>query len=180
MYREHCGTCQVELFSLCFHISTVLPSRSFLFVSNRYGFWCFFMLFTYNSPCEKQGFIKLLIFERRKPAPSRTICACSYEFFFSTSGSCQGHCRETGGLNITSRMSLIHKERYQYISRLMLAKDLKLFLQLWWWWWYWYCSVTKSCPTLCNPVDCSTPGSLFLHDLPECAQIHVPGVNDAT
>ena len=111
MYREHCGTCQVELFSLCFHISTVLPSRSFLFVSNRYGFWCFFMLFTYNSPCEKQGFIKLLIFERRKPAPSRTICACSYEFFFSTSGSCQGHCRETGGLNITSRMSLIHEEK---------------------------------------------------------------------
>ena len=91
-----------------------------------------------------------------------------------------GHCRETGGLFITSRMSLIHKGRYQYISWLILAKDLKLFLQLWWWWWYWYCSVTKSCPTLCNPLDHSTSGSHFLHDVPECAQIHVPGVSDAT
>ena len=35
------------------------------------------------------------------------------------------------------------------------------------------CSVTKSCPTLCNPMDCSLPGSLVLHYLPEFAQIHV-------
>ena len=27
------------------------------------------------------------------------------------------------------------------------------------------CSVTKSCPTLCNPMDCSTPGFLVLHYL---------------
>ena len=25
-----------------------------------------------------------------------------------------------------------------------------------WWWW---CSVTESCPALCDPVDCSPPGS---------------------
>jgi len=35
------------------------------------------------------------------------------------------------------------------------------------------CSVTKSCLTLCDPIDCSTPGSLVLHYLPEIAQIHV-------
>ena len=29
------------------------------------------------------------------------------------------------------------------------------------------------CPTLCNPVDCSTPGSPVLHCLREFAQIHV-------
>ena len=35
------------------------------------------------------------------------------------------------------------------------------------------CSVTKSCPTLCNPIDCSMPGFPVLHYLPEFAQIHV-------
>ena len=33
--------------------------------------------------------------------------------------------------------------------------------------------VTKSCPTLCNPMDCSVPGFLALHYLPEFAQTHV-------
>ena len=40
------------------------------------------------------------------------------------------------------------------------------------------CSVTKSGPTLCNPMDCSTPGSPVLHCLPEFAQIHVRWVSD--
>ena len=31
------------------------------------------------------------------------------------------------------------------------------------------CSVTKLCPTLCNPVDCGTPGFSVLHYLPEFA-----------
>ena len=35
------------------------------------------------------------------------------------------------------------------------------------------CSVAKLCPTLCNPMDCSTPGFPVLHCLPEFAQIHV-------
>ena len=29
------------------------------------------------------------------------------------------------------------------------------------------CSVTKLCPTLCDPMDCSTPGFPVLHCLPE-------------
>jgi len=40
-------------------------------------------------------------------------------------------------------------------------------------------TVTKSCLTLCNPRDCSTPGSLVLHCLPEFAQVHVHWVSDA-
>ena len=35
------------------------------------------------------------------------------------------------------------------------------------------CSVTKSCPTLCVPMDCNPPGSSVLHYLPESAQIRV-------
>ena len=41
------------------------------------------------------------------------------------------------------------------------------------------CSVAKSCPTLCDPMDCSTPGFPVLHCLPEFAQIHVCWVGDA-
>ena len=40
-------------------------------------------------------------------------------------------------------------------------------------------SVAKSCPTLCDPVDCSTPGFPVLHYLPEFAQTPVHWVSDA-
>ena len=43
--------------------------------------------------------------------------------------------------------------------------------------WYTICcccsSVVQSCPTLCNPMDCSTPGFPVLHHLPELAQTHI-------
>ena len=35
------------------------------------------------------------------------------------------------------------------------------------------CSVARSCPTLCNPVDCSTPGLPVHHHLPEFTQTHL-------
>ena len=35
------------------------------------------------------------------------------------------------------------------------------------------CSAAKSCPTLCDPMNCSTPGFLVQYYLPEFAQIHV-------
>ena len=34
------------------------------------------------------------------------------------------------------------------------------------------CSVAQSCPTFCDPVDCSMPGFPFLHHLQEFAQTH--------
>ena len=34
-------------------------------------------------------------------------------------------------------------------------------------------SVSKSCPTLCNPMDCGTPGLPVPHCLSEFAQVHV-------
>ena len=42
-----------------------------------------------------------------------------------------------------------------------------------------YCSAAPSCLTLCNPVDCSTPGFPVLHHLLELAQTHVHQVGDA-
>ena len=40
-------------------------------------------------------------------------------------------------------------------------------------------SVAQSCPTLCDPVDCSMPGLPVHHQLPELAQTHVHRVSDA-
>ena len=40
-------------------------------------------------------------------------------------------------------------------------------------------SVAQSCPTLCDPMNCSTPGLPVHHRLPELAQTHVHGVSDA-
>ena len=40
-------------------------------------------------------------------------------------------------------------------------------------------SVTKSCLTLCNPMDCSASGFPVLHYLPGFAQTHVHWISDA-
>ena len=40
-------------------------------------------------------------------------------------------------------------------------------------------SVAQSCPTLCNPMDCSTPGFPVHHQLWELTQTHVHWVSDA-
>ena len=47
------------------------------------------------------------------------------------------------------------KERYLYLNEVKFS------------------SVTQSCPTLCDPVDCSTPGLPVHHQLPEFTQTHV-------
>ena len=42
-----------------------------------------------------------------------------------------------------------------------------------------FSSVTQSCPTLCDPRDCSTPGLPVHHQLPEFIQTHVHWDGDA-
>ena len=42
-----------------------------------------------------------------------------------------------------------------------------------------FSSVTQSCPTLSDPMDCSTPGLPVHHQLPALAQTHVHRVGDA-
>ena len=42
-----------------------------------------------------------------------------------------------------------------------------------------FSSVTQSCPTLCDPTDCSTPGLSVHHQLLEFTQTHVHWVGDA-
>ena len=42
-----------------------------------------------------------------------------------------------------------------------------------------FSSVAQSCPTLCDPMNCSTPGLPVPHQLPEFTQTHVHRVSDA-
>ena len=41
-----------------------------------------------------------------------------------------------------------------------------------------FISVAQSCPTLCHPTDCSTPGLPVHHQLPEFTKTHVHQVSD--
>jgi len=42
-----------------------------------------------------------------------------------------------------------------------------------------FSSVAQSCPTLCDPMNHSTPGLPVHHQLPESTQTHVHRVSDA-
>ena len=42
-----------------------------------------------------------------------------------------------------------------------------------------YSSVTQSCPTLCDPMNCNTPGFPVNHQFLEFTQTHVHRVSDA-
>ena len=44
---------------------------------------------------------------------------------------------------------------------------------------YQFSSVAQSCPTLCDPMNRSTPGLPVHHQLPEFTQTHVHRVSDA-
>ena len=45
-------------------------------------------------------------------------------------------------------------------------------------WDYQFSSATQSCLTLCDPMDCNTPGFLVHHQLLESTQTHVHRVDD--
>ena len=59
------------------------------------------------------------------------------------------------------------------MSRLFTSDDRNTMLSVQ------FSSVAQSCPTLCNPMNCSTPGLPAHHQLPEFTQTHVHQVSDA-
>ena len=61
------------------------------------------------------------------------------------------------------------RERFVLFSKYLLAMLSKLDIS----------SVAQSCQTLCDPMDCSMPGLLVHHQLPEFTQTHVHRVGDA-
>ena len=58
-----------------------------------------------------------------------------------------------------------------YLGSLSFTILVKFFLQ--------FSSVAQSCPTLCDPMNCSMPGFPVHHQLPESTQTHVHCVGDA-
>ena len=60
---------------------------------------------------------------------------------------------------------------YFYLICINLHRYLKFTVQ--------FSSVTQSCPTLCEPTDCSMPGLPVHHQLLEFTQTHVHWVDDA-
>ena len=55
-------------------------------------------------------------------------------------------------------LSSIHSDLFMYFFQISISQ---------------FSSVSQPCPTLCNPEDCSTPGSPVHHQHPELAQTHV-------
>ena len=60
------------------------------------------------------------------------------------------------------------------ISQMLVPTSLRKLMMLW------FSSVTQSCPTLCDPMDCSMPGFPVHYQLLKLAQAHVHRVSDAT
>ena len=73
--------------------------------------------------------------------------------------------------NIKSRFYLLLRAFYSLFTItyhfLLLSGKKKIFS-----------SVAQSCPTLCDPINCSTPGLPVHHHLPEFTQTHVHRVGD--
>ena len=59
------------------------------------------------------------------------------------------------------------KKRWQDYTEELYKKDLQ------------FSSVAQSCPTLCDPMNRSTPGLPVHHQLPKFTQTHVHRVSDA-
>ena len=57
------------------------------------------------------------------------------------------------------------------IVKISFSKTLQFYVQ--------FSSVAQSCPTLCDPMNRSTPGLPVHHQLPEFTQTHVHRVSDA-
>ena len=84
------------------------------------------------------------------------------------------HCLKHGvtnpGFSLEYAGSELNQEICSHKLTLLFLKRRKLFM---------CSSVTQSCPTLCDPIDDSTPGFPVYHQLPELTQTHVHHVSDA-
>ena len=75
--------------------------------------------------------------------------------------------------SLSSCSSFSHISALTYLNRMMKSQG-------YWIYYFWRCCLAApSCPTLCNPVDCSMSGFPALHHLPELAQTYVHWVDDA-
>ena len=83
------------------------------------------------------------------------VCFCCLIF---------GHINECEGILFIATCSVFIFHEYNTLT-------LRILFQ--------FSSVTQSCLTLCDPLDCSTPGLPVHHQLPKFTQTHVHPVGDA-
>ena len=74
-------------------------------------------------------------------------------------------------ISIIMNQSEIKTQTATFVASSVLSQKLFSSVQ--------FSSVTQSCPTLCDPMNCSTPGLPVHHQLPEFTQTHVHRVGDA-
>ena len=97
--------------------------------------------------------------------------------------------RQAKGLlpKIKAKEAPVSPKQRDFLARAESPSEIQACnLRLWWSQQRQWCvcstqfsSAAQSCPTLCNPMDCSTPGLPVYHQLPELAQTHVHWVGDA-
>ena len=73
---------------------------------------------------------------------------------------------------------------FDFFHHFLLSKSLHFLKNIEWSWIrmknnFCFYLVAQSCPILCDPMNCSTPGLPVHHQLPEFTQTHVPWVGDA-
>ena len=87
-----------------------------------------------------------------------------------------GKCLSAGGGRSRSRIHVfwIHSRRWIQIMEIIhISSKKKNFAVLQ------FSSAAHSCPTLCDPMNCSTPGLPVHHQLPESTQTYAHWVGDA-
>ena len=82
------------------------------------------------------------------------------------------------GGKLKLRHPLLQNYVWSYMFEMLALSLLNAFLSCASWVSVQFSSVTKSCPTLCDPIDCSTPGLPVHHQLPELTQTHDHWVSD--
>ena len=81
--------------------------------------------------------------------------------------------------NNIHQLNCCDQERTHWTSYWPGVHLLKFIIRLYYdTWTVQFSSVAQSCPTLCNPMDCSTPGLPVHHQLPEFIQTHAHWVSD--
>ena len=117
------------------------------------------------------------------PSESHLSC-CSHPVLGASPHSNLGHCKPTVGLVFcTVQRSQRHSSQSKKAWQCKRRSDIiKRVLQL-----YYRSDITQNvlqrvtqlCPTLCNPMNRSTPGLPLHHPLPEFTQTHAHRVSDA-
>ena len=108
--------------------------------------------------------------------PILSPLSCSTFFYLRSQGQCL---QEPLVKMAPETKSFFHSQVIYPTGMPMDQRPVRLEPSLWVLTLVQFSSVTQTCPTLCDPIECSTPGFPVHHQLPELTQTHVSWVGDA-